>query len=67
MFEETENGELSQGIGLRSREKAGDKASSEERREITERMKMLEETSYRHVEKEMNKLKEMIILLEAEQ
>jgi len=45
----------------------GDKASSEERREIAETVKRLEETPYRHTEKEMNKLKEMITLLEARQ
>ena len=45
----------------------GDKASSEERREITETIKRLEKAPYRHTEKEMNKLKEMIILLEAEE
>jgi molecular chaperone DnaK len=44
----------------------GDKVSSEERREITETIKRLQETPYRDTEKEMNKLKEMIILLEAE-
>lgn len=45
----------------------GDKASSEERREVTETIKRLEKAPYRHTEKEMNKLKEMIILLEAEE
>ena len=45
----------------------GDKASSEEGRKITETIKRLEEAPYRDTEKEMNKLKEMIILLEAEQ
>jgi molecular chaperone DnaK len=52
-------------LAFAAEKRLGDKASSEERREITERVKMLEETPYRHVEKEMNKLKEMIILLEA--
>jgi hypothetical protein len=42
--------------------KLGDKASSEERRGIAETIKRLEEAPYRHTEKEMNKLKEMIIL-----
>jgi molecular chaperone DnaK len=45
----------------------GDKASSEERREVTETIKRLEKAPYRHTEKEMSKLKEMIILLEAEE
>jgi molecular chaperone DnaK len=45
----------------------GEKGSSEEKREIAETIKRLEETSYRHTEKEMNKLKEMITLLEARQ
>ena len=45
----------------------GNKASSEERRKITETIKRLEEVPYRDTEKEMNKLKEMITLLEAEQ
>jgi hypothetical protein len=45
----------------------GDKASSEERREIAETVKRLEEAPYRHTEKEMNKLKGMITLLEAKQ
>jgi molecular chaperone DnaK len=45
----------------------GDKASSEERRKITETIKRLEEAPYRDTEKEMNKLREMITLLEAEQ
>lgn len=47
--------------------KLGNKASSEERRKITETIKRLEEAPYRDTEKEMNKLKEMITLLEAEQ
>ena len=41
--------------------------SSEERREVTETIKRLEKAPYRYTEKEMNKLKEMIILLEAEE
>jgi molecular chaperone DnaK len=45
----------------------GDTAYSEERRKITETIKRLEEVSYRDAEKEMNKLREMITLLEAEQ
>jgi molecular chaperone DnaK len=45
----------------------GDKASCEERRKITETIKRLEEAPYRHTEKEMNKLKEMITVLEAKQ
>ena len=45
----------------------GDRASSEERRKIAETIKRLEEAPYRHIEKEMNKLKGMITLLEAEQ
>jgi molecular chaperone DnaK len=45
----------------------GEKGSSEERREIAETVKRLEETPYKHTEKEMNKLREMIILLETRQ
>jgi molecular chaperone DnaK len=45
----------------------GDTAYSEERRKITETIKRLEEAPYRDTEKEMNKLREMITLLEAEQ
>jgi molecular chaperone DnaK len=45
----------------------GDKTSSEERREIAETVKRLEEAPYRHTEKEMNKLKGIITLLEAKQ
>jgi molecular chaperone DnaK len=44
-----------------------DEASSEERREIAETIKRLEEAPYGHAEKEMNKLKEMMALLEAKQ
>jgi hypothetical protein len=47
--------------------KMGNKRSSEERRKITETIKRLEEAPYRDTEKEMNKLKEMVTLLEAEQ
>jgi molecular chaperone DnaK len=54
-------------LAFAAEKRLGDKASSEERREITETIKRLEEASYRHAEKEMNKLKEMIILLEAKQ
>jgi molecular chaperone DnaK len=45
----------------------GDNASSEERRKITETIKRLEKVPYRDTEKEMNKLKEIITLLEAGQ
>jgi molecular chaperone DnaK len=43
-----------------------DKVSNEERRKIEEAVKRVEETPYRDVGKEMNKLKEMITLLEAD-
>jgi molecular chaperone DnaK len=43
-----------------------DKVSNEERRKIEEAVKRVEETPYRDVGKEMNKLKEMITLLDAD-
>jgi len=44
----------------------GDKVSSEKRRKIREAVSRLEEAPYKDVGKEMNKLKEMVILLEAD-
>ena len=44
----------------------GDKVSSEKRGKIREAVKRLEEAPYKGVRKEMNKLKEIITLLEAD-
>ena len=54
-------------LALAVERRLGDNASSEERRKITETIKRLEEAPHRDTEKEMNKLKEMITLLEAGQ
>jgi molecular chaperone DnaK len=48
------------------KKRLGDEASSEERRKFEEAVKRLKETSHKDVGKEMNKLKEMITLLEAD-
>jgi hypothetical protein len=45
----------------------GDEAYSEKKKEIAETVKRLEEASYRDVEKEMNKLRAIVTLLELEQ
>ncbi len=54
-------------LALAVERRLGDNASSEERRKITETIKRLEKVPYRDTEKEMNKLKEIITLLEAGQ
>jgi len=48
------------------KKRLGDEASSEERRKFEEAVKRLEEVPHKDVRKEMNKLKEMITLLEAD-
>jgi len=48
------------------KKRLGDEASSEERMKFEEAVKRLEETPHKDVGKEMNKLKEMITLLEAD-
>lgn len=48
------------------KKKLGDEVSSEERRKFEEAVKRLKEVPYKDVGKEMNKLKEMITLLEAD-
>lgn len=48
------------------KKRLGDEASSEERRKFEEAVKRLEETPHKDVGKEMNKLKELITLLEAD-
>ena len=49
------------------KKRLGDEVSSEERRKFEEAVKRLEEVPHKDVGKEMNKLKEMITLLEADQ
>ncbi len=48
------------------KKRLGDEASSEERMKFEEAVKRLEETPHKDVGKEMNKLKELITLLEAD-
>jgi len=49
------------------KKRLGDEVSSEEKRNLEEAVKRLEEVSHKEVGREMNKLKEMITMLEAEQ